>query len=130
MRSVNQSFEGETQERVRRISNFRCAVVYIADLSGRIQYKNNILRMIQDALVKVMFSPQRRSRRFLVGDVENQPAILNQRSPGFANRSAVKKRFEKLSILLSHRPLMIPNTIPFRQLSPHPPTLPRSRNHA
>src|SRR5258708_20936167 len=116
MRSVNQSFEGETQERVRRRSNFCWAVVYIADLSGRIQYKNNILRMIQNALVKVMFSPQRRSRSFLVGDVENQSAILDQRSLGFANCGDMKKRFEKIPIFLSQRRLVVAKRIHFRQL--------------
>src|SRR5258705_3692205 len=84
--------------------------------------------MIQDALVKVMFSPQRRSRRFLVGDVENQPEILNQRSPGFANRSDMKKRFEKISIFLSQRRLMVAKRIHFRQLFEQRPALRRLRN--
>jgi len=55
---MNQARERQTQKRRRRISNLRRPVVHIADLSGGIQYQDNILGVIQDALVEIALALQ------------------------------------------------------------------------
>ena len=74
---MDQTSKRETQKRRRRIPDLRGSVVYIGNLSGRIQHENNILRMIQNALVEIALAAKRRPGNFLVGDVENQPTILD-----------------------------------------------------
>src|ERR1700674_4933105 len=125
---MNQAREWQTQKRRRRIPNLRRPVVHIADLSRGIQYQNNILRVIQDALVEIALALQRGPGSFLVGDVQNQPAILNRRSLRLADRRDMEERFERAAIFSSQRCLVVAKGIPFRKLLEQSPTLRRLRD--
>src|SRR5882672_2570098 len=104
---MNQSREREAQKRRLRIPDLRRPVVHIADLSGRIQNKNHVLRMVQDTLVEIALVPQRRPGNLLVGNVENQSTILHRRSFRFANRRDVEERLQWASVFSSQRGLMV-----------------------